>query len=737
MADKKNNEPPSLFDLFTLPVEPPSGSTGEGTGNGEEETESNLSTVQPSNHQTDEGTDDNRQTVKPSNRQTPPVEPPPPPPVGGGAGSTGGSGPLHELIDDNFLQFASYTICNRAIPTVEDGLKPVQRRIMHALWEADDGRFTKVAGIVGDTMHYHPHGDASIYEAVVNLVNMRYLVEGQGNYGNLFTGDPAAAPRYIECRLTELARKEVFNPKITSYIPSYDGRGKEPVLLPSKLPLLLLMGAKGIAVGLSTEIFPHNFNELIEAQIAFIQKKPYTLYPDFQTGGLVDASEYADGTGKIKVRSTIEPRDKNKLVITSLPWGQTTESLITSIEDAIKKKKVMVREITDLTAEKVEIELVLSTGATQDKAIQSLYAFTNCETSLSSRPVVLYKNRPREMKLSEILAANTEQLLDTLRRELEVRAAELDKAFHAKTLERIFIEERIYKRIEEQETYEAVQQAVLDGFKPFRKQLRRDVTLDDVEQLLQIKIRRISRFDIERNKEEIEGILNEEAEVADNLAHLRAYATRYLKGLIKTYGKKYPRLSQIADKPFGAIELRSLTATELSIKIDRENGYIGTDLRGGEELFKCSSLDKIIVVWNDGQYRLINPPDKFFTDKHMLYCAIHDREKVFTAVYTEPKYGFTYVKRFAFGGCILNKEYSFAPEKSKVIYFGEGTPETLYVKYKPAKSQRINQQAFTPGDVLVKGVSAHGKQMTCKPIKSISAEKPRGWEDETDKGLLL
>ena len=705
MSDK--NEPPSLFDLFTMP--------------GDESPESLEPPELPAPPESPES----------------PAPPEPPKHTDRTSSGTGGSGPLHELIDDNFLQFASYTICNRAIPTVEDGLKPVQRRIMHALWEADTGSFKKVAGIVGDTMHYHPHGDASIYEAIVNLVNMRYLVEGQGNYGNLFTGDPAAAPRYIECRLTELARKEVFNPKITAYITSYDGTGKEPVLLPAKIPVLLLMGASGIAVGLSTEIFPHNFRELIEAQIAIIQKKPFTLYPDFQTGGIIDASEYAEGTGKIKIRATIEKRDKNKLAITSLPYGQTTESLISSIEDAIKKKKVMVREITDLTSKKVEIELVLSTGATQEKAIQSLYAFTNCETSITSRPVVLYRNRPREMTVPDILRANTELLLDILKRELEVRAKELDDAFHSKTLEQIFIEERIYKRIEEQETYEAVQQAVLDGFKPFRKRLRREVTLEDVEQLLQIKIRRISRYDIERNRKEIEGILAEEAEVADNLAHLRAYATRYLKGLIKTYGAKFPRLSQIADAPFGAIELRSLTASELSVKIDRENGYIGTDLRGGEELFKCSSLDKLIVVWNDGKYRMIAPPDKFFTDKHLLYVAIHDRDRPYTAVYTDPKYGFTYIKRFSFGGCIIGKEYTFATEKSKVVFFSEGAPETLYVKYKPAKSQRVNQQTFKTSDVLVKGVSAHGKQLTCKPIKSISAEKPRGWDAEAGPGLEL
>ena len=668
---------------------------------------------------------------EPSDSVPPPEEPP------ARRKGFGGSGPLKDLINDNYLQFATYTICNRAIPTVEDGLKPVQRRILHSLWEKDDGRFSKVAGVVGDTMHYHPHGDASIYEAIVNLVNMRYLVEGQGNYGNIFTGHEAAAPRYIECRLTELARKEIFNPKITAFTPSYDGRSKEPILLPAKVPILLMMGVKGIAAGLSTEIFPHNFNELIEAQIAIIQKKPFKIYPDFITGGVIDVSEYADGAGRLRVRSTIEPRDKNKLVITSLPWGQTTESLIASIEEAISKKKVQVREITDLTAEHVEIELTLGVGAVQEKVTQALFAFTNCETSLSSRPVVLYRNRPCEMTLTEILTANTELLLDILRRELEVRAGELDDAFHSKTLEQIFIEERIYKRIEEQETYEAVQQAVLDGFKPFRPRLRRDVTLDDVEQLLQIKIRRISRYDIEKNRKEIEGILIEEAEVADNLNHLRAYATRYLKGLVKKYGKAYPRVSQISETPFGAIEVRALTATELSIKIDRENGYIGTDIKGGEELFKCSSLDKLIVVWADGRYKMIPPPDKFFIDKNMAYCKIHNRDQQFTAVYTEPKYGFTYIKRFSFGGCIQNKDYAFAPEKSKLVFFEEGTPDALYVKYKPAKGQRINQQLFVPGEVLVKGVGAHGKQMTSKAIKSISTEKPRGWDEDALKGSLF
>jgi len=655
------------------------------------------------------------------------------------ANTHGGSGPLRDLMDVNFLQFASYTICNRAIPTVEDGLKPVQRRIMHSLWEKDDGRFIKVANVVGHTMQYHPHGDASIGDAIVNLANKRYLIEGQGNYGNLFTGDPAAASRYIECRLTELARNEVFNPKLTTFTPSYDGRNKEPVLLPCKLPLLLMLGADGIAVGLSTAVLPHNFIELLEAQIAIIQKKPFTVLPDFMTGGRMDVSEYNNGTGRVKIRAVIEHRQPNKLVITALPWGQTTESLIANIEEAILKRKVPVRQINDFTAEKVEIELVLNVGATQEQAIPALYAFTSCESSVTSRPVVLFRNRPREMTTSEILHACTDQLLDLLNRELELRKRELDDLFHNKTLEQIFIEERIYKRIEEQVTYEAVQQAVLEGFKPFRKKLRRDVTLDDVEALLQIKIRRISRYDINKNREEIANILKEESEVAENIKGLRAYAVRYLKALVKKYRDKYPRLTHIADKPFAQIEMRALTATELTLKIDRENGYIGTDIRGGEELFKCSSLDKIIVVWNDGRYKMMPPPDKFFVDKKGgSYCQIFDRDKEFTAIYTEPHYGFTYIKRFAFGGAIQNKEYHLAPENSKLILFEEGVPEAVFLKYKPAKAQRIHQQVFNPGEVLVKGVAAKGIQMTSKDIAKIATKKPGWWDDSeaTPKGVL-
>ncbi len=678
------------------------------------------------------------------NPDEPPVAIPPPTSFFPHDNGLTGIGPLRNLMDENFLQFAAYSICSRAIPTVEDGLKPVQRRILHALWEKDDGRYTKVANIVGHTMQYHPHGDASIGDALVVLANKLwgegkgYVIDGQGNFGNLYTGMPAAASRYIECRLTDLARNEIFNKKTTDFTPSYDGRNQEPILLPAKIPLLLMLGADGIAVGLSTAILPHNFIELLEAQINIIQKKPFQIFPDFQLGGVMDVSEYEDGNGRVKIRAKIEKRDKNKLSISQLPWGETTDSIITSIEDAYKKKKIKIRHIHDLTAQQVDIEIELAPGESQDKSIKALYAFTTCEKTIASRPIVLDAGRPTEMTVSQILRKNTDRLLFLLNRELEIRKKELDDAFHNKTLEQIFIEERIYKLIEEQTTNEAVKQAVLDGFVPFRSRLRRDVTLDDVNHLLEIKIRRISRYDINKNREEIEAILREEAEVESNIKSLKSYAVRYLKALIKKYRDKYPRCTTIQNGAFQQIEVRALTATELTIRYDKENGYIGSDVRGGEELFKCSSLDRVIVVWLDGRYRMMPPPDKFFVDKTMLYCKIFSKEILFTAVYTEPHYGFTYIKRFKFSGCIQNKDYRLAPENSKIILLEEGTPDGIYVKYKPAKAQRIHQQMFVPSEVLEKGVGAKGIQMTSKDIARISSKKPSWWDDteSSPKGLL-
>jgi topoisomerase IV subunit A len=648
-------------------------------------------------------------------------------------------GPLTDLIDFNFLQYASYVICDRAIPNVADGLKPVQRRIMHALKEKDDGRFVKVANIVGHTMQYHPHGDASIGDALVTLANKRYLIEGQGNFGNIFTGDRAAASRYIECRLTVLAREQLFNKDLTEFIPSYDGRNKEPVTLPCKLPLLLMLGAEGIAVGLSTSILPHNFIELLQAQIKIIEEKKkerveINVLPDFQTGGTMDVSEYDKGFGKVKVRATIEKRSNNKLLIKQLPYAQNTESVINSIEDAVKKKKVQVKSISDFTAEHVEIEITLAQGANQDKAIKALYAFTKCETSVSSRIIVIHNKRPREMNTEQVLRENTRQLLDILKRELELKRKNLLDEFHNKTLIQIFIENRIYKRIEECKTYDAVIKAVFVGLEPFRSQLKRDVTKDDVEMLLGVRIKRISRFDIEKNRKDIEAILKELAEVEKNLRNLRPYAVRYIRALIRKYKNDYPRRTK--EETFKALDVRKLTSSELTINIDREKGFLGHAVKG-EELMQCSSLDKLLVVKSDGIFAVMQPPETYFVDDSLIWCGIYDRDLIFTAVYTD--WGVTYIKRFQIGGTIMNRDYAYIPEKAKLRHCQLGTPGALYVKYKPAKGLRIHQQQFKPEQVLVKGVKAKGKQMSAKDIARLDTKPGRWWDKSirSPKGLLL
>jgi topoisomerase-4 subunit A len=649
-------------------------------------------------------------------------------------------GPLRRLIDSNFMQYASYVICDRAIPNVEDGLKPVQRRIMHSLYEKDDGRFIKVANVVGHTMQYHPHGDASINDALVSLANRGgYLIEGQGNFGNVYTGDPAAAARYIECRLTPLAREELFNRELTRYIPSYDGRNKEPVTLPCKLPLLLMLGADGIAVGLSTSILTYNFIELLEAQIEILHEKVRTPYvadplPDFQTGGLMDVSEYKNGTGRVKVRAKIEERGGNRLVITDLPSGQTTEKLIASIEDAVRKKKVAVRAINDFTAGHVEIELVLSVGADPEQVKQALYVFTACETTLASRIVVICGNRPVEMSVDEILHLNTRQLLALLEAELNLKKNKLLDAFHTKTLVQIFVENRIYKKIEQCKTYEAVHAAVLDGLTPFLHLLRRPVVDDDVEMLLAIQIKRISLFDMNKNRAEIENILAELDEVEKNLKGLTAYATRYLKELIKKYRASYPRRTQV--KTFGEIEVRELTASELHIQHDPEGHFIGSAVKG-DSVLKCSSLDRLMLVWDDGRYRMMPPPEKFFVDGNLLYSAIFDRDREMTCVYTCE--GITYIKRFTFGGAIMNRDYQLAPEGSKILFFQEGGPEALYLRYRQIKGQRIHQQVFNLAELTVKGCKARGNRLTAKSVQYIDSRPGRWWRDdeEAPQGVLL
>ena len=626
--------------------------------------------------------------------------------------------PLKDLVDDNFLQYASYVIRDRAIPQLEDGLKPVQRRILHALYEKDDGRFNKVANIIGHAMQYHPHGDASIEEALVNLVNKSYLIEGQGNFGNIFTGDPSAASRYIECRLTELARQEIFNPELTDYIPSYDGRNREPVMLPAKIPLLLMLGSEGIAVGLATRVMPHNFIELLKAQIAILQKRNFKLLPDFPQGGLMDASEYNRGNGKIKLRAKIEKRDSTKLAIREIPYSTTTESVIASIEEAARKKRIKVRSINDFTAAEVEIVIALSPGEDADKIITALYHFTACEVTLHSNIVVIKGDRPVQMTVDEIIRFNTERLVDLLKRELELRRSKLQNELHRKSLIQLFIENRIYKRIETCETYERVQQAVLSGLQPFRNQLTREIRLEDVEMLLSLQIKRISKFDLEQNEKEKLNIVIELKQVEKHLKNLTRFAIDYLQRLIDFYSKRFKRKTRLSTAE--EIDVRELTANELAIAYDQERGFLGHEVKA-EAAFRCSPLDRLLIVWETGRYQMIPPPAKLFVDKNLVYFGIFNRDKIFTLVYSTPKA--TFLKRFAFGGAIMNRDYNCAQEGAKIRLLTDRQVSEVRLKYRHTKGARSDEQIFQVGDYPVRGPKTRGNQVTKRTVTSVFCPK--------------
>lgn len=636
--------------------------------------------------------------------------------------------PLHRRVNTSFLEYASYVIRDRAIPALADGLKPVQRRILWALHLNDDRRFTKVANVVGETMKYHPHGDAAIGDALVVLANKRYLIERQGNFGNLYTGDPAAAPRYIECRLTELARTELFNDEITELVPSYDGRNKEPVTLPSKLPLALMLGTEGIAVGLSCRILPHNFPELVAAQIAILQNRPFKCLPDFPTGGLMDAREYADGKGSVKVRARIKVKDESTVVIKQIPPGTTTDSLIASIEDATRKGKLKVKSINDFTSEDVEIEIKCPPGVDAEKLADALYAFTDCEVALASRIVVIRDRRPVELSVSDVLRVNTEQLVQILRQELELKAAQLEDELHARTLERIFIEERIYKTIESCRTGEAVVAAVHEGFKPFARELLRPLTPADVDRLLQVRIRRISLFDIAQHRAEMERLEADLAATRKHLKNLVKFAVAHLESLLATYQPLYPRLT--ANRRHDEIDAKEVAFKAFKVAYDRESGYLGHKVAGEEFKTDCTRFDKILLVFKDGRYKVVELPDRLFVGPDLAYAGLPDRERVFTLAYSDRNA--TYIKRFAFGGYILDKEYFCAPEteKCKVLFLAPETPEILYIRYKPAPHQKINQQTCAPADLDVKGPRTRGRQISIKDVASITASPTRGWDPD-------
>ncbi|MBI5801898.1 MAG: DNA topoisomerase IV subunit A, partial [Verrucomicrobia bacterium] len=634
--------------------------------------------------------------------------------------------PLHRRVDKSFLEYASYVIRDRAIPNLDDGLKPVQRRILWALHRADDGRFTKVANVTGDTMKFHPHGNASIDDAIVVLTNKRYLIEGQGNYGNIFTGDPAAASRYIECRLTQLAREELFNDEITQLIPSYDGRNQEPVTLPSKLPLTLMLGAEGIAVGLSCRILPHNFPELIEAQIAILRKQPFKCLPDFPTGGQMDARDYQDGKGSVKVRAKIKEKDESTVVIKELPPGTTTESLTASIEDAVAKGKLKVKAINDFTSEEVEIEIKAPAGVSAQQLIDALFAFTSCEVTISSRITVIKDNRPVELTVSEVLRENTVQLVRLLEQELVLKQSKLENELHFRTLERIFIEERLYKEIEKCRTNEAVTAAVHEGFKPFRRQLLRELAASDVERLLQVRIRRISLFDISQHREEMERTKAELAETVKHLKNVVKFAIGRLEVLLEKYSPIYPRLTTKGSR-HEEVDVKAVAFKAFKVAYDRETGYVGCKVSGDEFKLECTKFDKLLLVFKDGTYKVTELEDKLFVGPELFFCGLPDRERVFTCAYTDRKA--SYLKRFTFGGTILNKAYLCIPDKSRILFFAPDSPKVLYVRYKPALHQKVHQQTCDPSKVDVKSPKTRGRMLSIKDISSVTAEPTRGWDE--------
>ena len=554
------------------------------------------------------------------------------------------------MYKDWFLDYAAYVILERAVPSVEDGFKPVQRRIMQSLKDLDDGRYNKVANIVGHTMQYHPHGDASIADAMVQIGQKDLLIDTQGNWGNILTGDRAAASRYIEARLSKFALDVIFNPKVTNWQSSYDGRRKEPINLPVKFPLLLAQGAEGIAVGLSTKILSHNFNELIDASIKYLKNKRFTLYPDFITGGIADFTNYNDGKrgGKIRVRAKIKIIDKSTLLISELPYSTTTTSLIDSIIKANDKGKIKIKKIDDNTSSKVEILVHLPSGISPDKTIDALYAFTNCEVSISPLSCIIENNKPCFLGVSEILIKSTDNTVELLKKELEIRLQELEDQWHNFSLERIFIENKVYRDIEKEESWEGVLKAIKVGIKPFVKVLKREVTEDDIAKLTEIKIKRISKFDIDKAKEKIENLENQISEVKINLSKIVEFAIAYFTRLKKDYSNEKQRKTEI--KIFDDVDVRKVVIRNTKLYVNREEGFIGTSLRRDEYVCDCSDIDDIIVFTENCNMMVTRVGSKTFIGKNIIHVAVFkkkDLRTVYNMVYKDGDKGYGYIKRFS------------------------------------------------------------------------------------------
>ena len=657
------------------------------------------------------------------------------------------------MYKDWFLDYASYVILERAVPAINDGFKPVQRRILHSMKDLDDGRYNKVANVVGHTMQYHPHGDASIADAMVQIGQKELLIDMQGNWGNILTGDRAAASRYIEARLSKFALEVVFSPKVTNWQLSYDGRKKEPVDLPVKFPMLLAQGAEGIAVGLSTKILPHNFNELIKASISYLKGKSFKIYPDFQTGGSIDVENYNDGMrgGKIRVRASINQRDKNTLIIDQIPFSTNTSSLIDNILKANEKGKIKIKKIEDNTAADVEILIYLPPGISPDKTIDALYAFTDCESSISPLSCVIIENKPCFIGVSEMLRISTDNTVELLKKELEVQLSELENQWHSASLERIFIENRIYRDIEEVETWVAVIKAIDKGLNPFTAVLKRSVTEEDIVKLTEIRIKRISKFDIDKAQQKIDALEADIGEVKNNLNHLINFAIRYFDHLLKTYGKDKQRKTEITT--FDDVDAKKVVVRNQKLYVNKEEGFIGTGLRKDEFVFECSDIDDIIVFTQSGIMQVVKVDSKVFIEKNIIHTDIFKRKDsrtIYNMIYRDGKNGTCFVKRFPVTGVTRDKPYDLTQGKpnSELIYFtanSNGEAEIVSINLRNTGTIKKLKWDIDFADYLIKGRNSKGNIVTKYTIRKNGIElkekgkstlKPRDiWIDTTVQRL--
>ncbi|MGA1599291.1 MAG: DNA topoisomerase IV subunit A [bacterium] len=625
---------------------------------------------------------------------------------------------LQPLMDQNFLEYASYVIKDRAIPDIGDGLKPVQRRILHTMWKMDDGKFNKVANVVGETMKLHPHGDASIGSALVVMANKEYFIEKQGNFGNLFTGDPASAARYIEARLTPLAKEILFNPDLTEFIESYDGRNQEPVLLPCKIPATLLLGAEGIAVGMSTRILPHNFNEVLEAQIACLNGEELpVLCPDFLTGGILDAEQYQDGNGKIRVRARVEVQDEKTLVIRDVPYGVTTESLIQSIQDAANKGKLKLASINDYTTEEVAVELRAMRGVKAESLLKPLYAFTQCEVSVSINLLVIRDNQPVLMTVTEVVEHSTKRLLTLLELELKLELEQLRHKWHRGQLEVYFLQERLYQLLEQCDSYEEVLERVEAALQPLQPKLDLPITKEDLEALLSIPIKRISRFDQKQAEANLKKLQKSIREVRKHLRELRPYAVSYLQGLKERYGELYPRRTEV--ESFEEVRKRDV-AEAVEVGWDKQSGFIGTSVKSNHTL-SCSSVDKLVLFRKDGRYQVIKVPEKLFVGKDVMRMELLDTKATYNLIYAEGESQVCFAKRFRVEKFILEKEYRLFTKArgAKVLHLSAGPGVMLEALFVPTPRLRKTRELVLFDSLLVKGAQARGNRVSDKPIDKI------------------